>query len=1074
MQPSGEMKARSRRSWWLSISLLLALIVSLPVLAFADTAAEREFEFARGLIKLDMPDLAEDVMERLVMRRPELEDRANVTRAEAMIHRRRLSAAEEILRNLPQDSDSAQAILLALADAYFMIGERSKTREIYSDYFARYDGEPPTDPDVVRFLQQSAHKYAQMLIRDRDYKGAVDVYDLLLSVTEERAQQRQVMLEQAEIALQAAERDNLEESEREALHRKAEENFTEVLWGGMDLWFGRALTAYAQFRAARGERAAARRMLQSNVRLMRDMDEQLEELDIPVAESPLAGARSLLGRLYKDEGDLMVAPASVRHVEALGHFEQALNDFSDHWTLMERAKRREDAARQRAEEAGDVLPLTASRPTPERMRPYQDMISELEDFIDRLSDIPWAEETVERARELEGNVRKLYATVREYEYEPGISPELGIEMADDFRGRIELRQSALLLRPEQERRDDAVDYYLRSLSEYYGVFANYAGSHWSATAGEVVSQLRNTLFELTGRNVVIDIEAGQEEKIAQVYLKEGHSLFSREQYAEAIEQYLLGLNTVGDSADAMIALSNMMEAHARRDEPHTVRALTYYTAERFHDRREAAQAILRLGRHYFDRGNMEMYLYIYELFLDRFPDHERAPAVLFMLGEQQWRVEDYQGAAVYYQRIVENYPRSTQYIDALNRIGWGYFLDKDYENAITAFNDYLQEVPPGRDKAQAQLSLAEAYRQSDRPLEALEAYEELISWLGTEPNPYSATTEERRRNRELLEQARFFAGFALAHLNEPEDRIEEFREQAIERFQSFVEDYADSNFAPAAMASLGAIYFERDRPEEAAATFEQLSERYPDSEAGQNARFAMIRSLVDIQQMEKAKEVFQEMLADAERYGSGQFVRVGQLMLDHEEYAEAEQAFLEVVKTTEERNRLEPSLFGLGRAQVELGKYAEAAENLRELNRRYPRSGRFYDARFLLGRALAEQEKYGEAVDALHDVFRRASDAHLINRASLELAQIQLHRGAEDDALASFQRIVLLADPEIPEIRPVFEQAVLGSIRLFASKQDWDNVVEHSDLYMSYFALGDDAAEVRNMRSEALRRRAEG
>ncbi len=1074
MQPNGAIKAMSMKRWWLSMVWLLALIVAPAKCVFADAAIEREFEFARGLIRMDMPSLAENVMERLVMRRPETEARADVIRAEAMIHRRRLSAAEEILRNLPEDSPSAQAILLALADAYFNIGERTKTREIYSEFFAQYDGEPPTDPDVIRNLRLSAHKYVQMLIYDRDYKNAVDVYDLLLSVTEERAQQRQVLLEQAEIALQAVEDAGLEASEREALFNKAEHNFTEVLWGGMDLWFGRALTAYAQLKAARGDRREARRMLQSNIRLMRDMDEQLEKLDIPVAESPMAGARSLLGWLYLEEGQAVMAPEADRHLAALNHFERALQAFSTEWPLMMRAKLREDAARERAAAAGEAVPLTAARATTERMRPYNDMLTALEGFIDTLRDISWAEESVERARELDDKVRELFSKVREFEFEPGVPPDSGLELGDDFSGLVELRQAALLLRPENERRSDAVNYYVRALTEYYNVFANYAGSHWSTTAGEIVSQLRNTLYDLTGRNVVIELGAGQEERLAQVYIREGHGLFGREQYSQAIEQYLLGLNTAGESADALIALSNMMEAHARRNETYTVRALAHYVAERFSERSDSAQALLRIGRHYFDAGNMEMYLYLYELFLRSFPDHGRAPAVLFMLGEQQWRVESYQDAAVYYRRIVEKYPRSTQYLDALNRIGWGYFLAKDYTNAITAFNDYIEEIPPSRDRAQAKLSLAESYRQAGQPLAALEAYEELVSWLKPDPNPYSATTEERQRNRELLKQAEFFIGFALAHLNEPEDQTPEYRERAIRQFRKFIDDYPDSELAPTAMASLGAVYFERDRADEAAETFEQLSARYPDSEAGQNARFAMIRSLIDIQQMSKAKEVFQEMLADADRYSPGQFVRVGQLMLDRGEYADAESAFLQVVDATEERSHLERSFFGLGRAQVELGKYAEAVDNLQELNRRYPRSGRFFDARFLLGRALAEQEKYAEAVEALHDVFRRARDAELVNRASLELAHIQLRRGAVDDALASFQRIVLLADPAVPEVRPIFEQAVVHSIRLFMNKEDWNEVIEHSDLYMSHFTLGADASEVRNMRSEAIRRRAEG
>jgi tetratricopeptide (TPR) repeat protein len=336
-------------------------------------------------------------------------------------------------------------------------------------------------------LRESAYKYAQMLIFDQDYATAVTVYDLLLSVTEEREQSRQIMLEQSEMALKAADQPDLTDAAREALYQKAEKNFTEVLWGGMDLWFGRALTSYAQYMVLRGNRDQARRMLQSNIRLMRDMDKQLQDANIPIGESPMAGARSLLGKLYREEGEAMIAPDARRHAEALDYFERAVQYFDAEWQLMDRAKRREDAAR---EKAADGAPLTASTPTPERMRPYTDLRAALESMIDTFSQAGWNEAVTERARALEGKVRELFNTVREANFEPGISPNLGITIDEKFRGNVALQQGRLFLRSEDDRKKDAVQHLVRSLTEYYNVFADYAGSHWSTTAGEVVANCK--------------------------------------------------------------------------------------------------------------------------------------------------------------------------------------------------------------------------------------------------------------------------------------------------------------------------------------------------------------------------------------------------------------------------------------------------------------------------------------------------------------------------------------------------------------------------------------------------------
>ncbi len=1056
------------RSIIFSSLLLLATILAGPIKA--QDGIDSEFAFARGLIRLNLPDMAERAMERLVLQHPELQQRANVVRAEAMIQRRRLPAAEAILRDMPVDSTSAEAIRLALADAYFQVGERGKTREIYTAFFKRYEGETPTDPDLIRFLRESAYKYVQMLIMDQDYLGAVAVFDLLIKVSEGRDQSRQIMLEQAEIALKAADDAALSSAARESLYGKAEKNFNEVLWGGLDLWFGRALTSYAQYMVLRGDRDGARRMLQSNIRLMRDMDKQIREAGIPIAESPMAGARTLLGQLFLNEGQSMMAPEPERQAAALSYFERALSDYAAEWQLMERAKRREDAALERAREGGAIGILTA---TPERMRPYQDLLVALEQFTEILSGSAWNASVAERVRALDGTTRQLFNTVRAFDFGSGISPNLGIAIDENFRGNVAVRQGLLFLRPEEARKADAVQHYVRALTEYYNVFADYAGSHWSATASEVVARLQNILFDLTGRRVVIDTAPGQEEKVALVYIKEARAHFDREEYAQAVEKYLQGLNMAGENTEALVALSNLMESYSRLEQPFTVRMLAHYIAERFNARPEAAQALLRIGRRYFDDQNMEMYLYLYEHFLSSFPGHERAPEVLFMLGERQWMIKDYRAAAVYYQRIADTYPRSSQYLRALNRIGWGYFLAGEYDNAIKAFTTYLTEAPPSQEKAQAQLCLAESHRMLQQPVPALQAYRELIGWLEPADNPYTGSAEQRLQNQGILQQAEFFQAFCFSQLDEPADRIPQYRELAMQHYNAFVEKYPKSALAPTAMASLGAIYFERGRAAEAAQTFEALSERFPDSEAGQNARFAMIRSLIDIRQIEKAKEVFDEMLEDADRYSPGQFVRVGRLMLDRGEFAASEKAFLRVRAVTEERALLEPALFGLGAAQIELKKYADAVASLQDMIRRYPNSGRFFDARFLLGRALSEQDKYAEAIQSMHDVFSRASDAVLINRASLELAQLQLRGGQANAALASFQRIVLLGDPEHPDVRPMYEKALLGSIRLYRDVKDWGAVIENSDRYMRNFTMGAEAEQVRRWRSEALIERAQ-
>ena len=197
-------------------------------------------------------------------------------------------------------------------------------------------------------------------------------------------------------------------------------------------------------------------------------------------------------------------------------------------------------------------------------------------------------------------------------------------------------------------------------------------------------------------------------------------------------------------------------------------------------------------------------------------------------------------------------------------------------------------------------------------------------------------------------------------------------------------------------------------------------------------------------------------------------------MLDEGDNESAECAFSVVVEslkklpdTSKERSDIEQrALFGLGKAQVALGHFKEAARNIDELITRYPTSGLFYEARFLLGKAYKEMGKTDEAVEVLRDVFKRAADQNLLNRATMELARIQLAQGNVADALASCQRIVLLSNVDDPATREIYEEALIQNIRILADMGNWQETIQSCDQYITNFPSGKGIMEVRNWRAK--------
>lgn len=1061
-----------RFAGWLCV-LFLFLARQQPLRAAVDIDAE--FEFAAKLIEAKFPECAVYLAERLVKDRPEEQDRANVIRAEALISQRKLEAATQILANMAASGVKAQAIKLALADGYYQVGKLDKCTAIYSEFFNSYGDKVPTDPDLLRFFRLSAHKFAQMLARKGEASQAARVYDLVVKTVTNRGTKRQVLVEQAELLAKAAA--TAQPAAAKTLLEQADGNCSEVIWGGMDLWFGRAVTCLARTTAVRGEPEEAMKLLSANLEMLKTLDDLLEEANIPLSESPFAAARSLLGSLYRDEADLLLSAKQRRELRAVGYLEEAFGDLKGVWNIIVRTHKRDEAIVKRNDDDRSVLQGNRA----ERQKPFDEITAGLAEFdkaVREGNSESWTEGARGRVDALAKNLAALRGEVRKYPKKMGVTRRSEMTMHESFKGKRRTARALSLLGSQGARRKAAADFYIRSLRHYYNVFAGYPGSTWSSEAGEVVEMLKERLHALTGQEVQIKARDRGLRKIALVKLHEGSNLFSRKEYAKAVREYLAGLNEYPEGPESLVGLANLMECYANLNDELRVKVLAHYLAERFNERPSAPQALLRQGRYYFEKKNSVMYKAIYETYLAGFPDHHSAPTILYMLGEQHWTAEDYDGSVSYYQRLVDTYAKSGYFAKALNRIGWASYLKKDYGAAVKVFQRIVDEGRPGWQQARGKLCLADSSRLMGSFKAAVRHYRDLAKWLTAKNSAYrrdAASKDKSRELQDMLEQAVFFQAYCLSRIDSPEKRLPDYRAAAVKLYNALATRFPSSPLAPTALSSMGAVLLIDGKSEEAAKAYDELARRFPESEAGQNARFAMIKSLLDVDEIVKAKEVFAEMAADAAAYPVEHFLRTGELLLQKEEYLSALRAYRIVSAALKDVADMSPeqqamdqrALFGIGRALIATEEHEEAVTVLSDLIELYPTSGLFYEARFLIAGAYEELERADEAIEILRDIFDRARDQGMITRATVSLARLQLARGEADAALASCQRIVLLGDPNSPAVRPFYETALQMSVTLLGQAEKWKDVKENADRYISLFPSGPGINEIRKWQTRA-------
>ncbi len=895
-----------------------------------------DFAFASGLVSWGFSDFALQYAEGLLAQNPGLTDRVNMIRAEALIAARKFSEAEDIVRRLPPESNEADAIRLALANAYYASGEDDKTKSIYNEFFNRVKS-PPSNADLLRFYRDAAYRYATMLEESGDFPAALSAYERALATKPERDVERRIKTERSQVLLKLAQRNH--ENKRDDFAYRTRQAIDDIQWGGVDLWFGQSIITLANVELIYNDINKAQEVLDDNMDILDQIEALLEENNMPLSLSPMAGARFLAGEM----------------------------------------------ARRAAEQA---------------------------------------------------------------------------ERNND--------------------KDQALKDYAAALNEFYNVFVQYGDSDYGPQAGVQAQAVKDILETRFGRTIKIDLgeRAGE---AAETAVRLGDTLYRERKYDEAAAAYLRAANQFPEQAPVIRSFANLLLSYAHLDRSLMVKAVAAYVGERFAGQTDAANALLATSKFYVDKGRSDMFGALYDIFLDAHPAHERAGTVLFYLATQRKKAGDEKGAAAYLSRIIENYPQDQYYPAALNQVAWSYFQAGDIETAITFFQRLIEETNPGIEQAQARFSLADALTRLDRLNEAAAEFSGLIKELGRGDQAYESTEKDRASSLALQEKSSYQLALCLARMDEPADRIPAYRQQAIKAYELFVSKFGSSDLASRALNGMGTVQLELKRFEDATATFDRLARDYPNSEEGKNALFSLARAAMEIGEFDQGVTAFNRMMSQSARYQPEEFIRLGMMMGDAGYAKEAIAAFSEVQKKVEQlpaagqeakRPLLERALFGGAQAYYKAKRYEEAIQTAQELLTRYPQSGLFYEAKFIECEAYRELGRNQEAVASLNDVINFATDSSLINRATVTLAGIQRNHGELTEALASYQRLALLADRNNPESLPLIESAFLASVEIASELQRYQDVIANADDYVELFPQGQHIETIRAKRREAIQQSA--
>jgi tetratricopeptide (TPR) repeat protein len=644
-----------------------------------------------------------------------------------------------------------------------------------------------------------------------------------------------------------------------------------------------------------------------------------------------------------------------------------------------------------------------------------------------------------------------------------------------------------------------------AIQHFLNVFIRYPNTKWAADAGARFEETRQILEKQLGHRVKIDVDPGQWRKVEDAQINNAKALFNQQQWAEASEQYLTIFSRFPQSGNTVGVLADTAMCYIELEDDLYADVIIHYIAERFGANPAQAVAagnyVLSFASMYGERGRPARKEQVTEVFFNNFSAHPLTARMLMARGDKLLKADDIEGAMPYYTRVADEHARSPVSYQAMSRIATCYERLGDTTNAIAMLDAYtdrlIKESRLGHELIYGLYRKGTLYRQtglSGLPA-AVRCYNDIQQRLAEAPDLYQKNPEEAGKNQELLDAAMFYKAVCYAKAPPPKDKPEDtYQQLALKAFLELAASRPDSSRAPSALSQAGTLLTVLGRTEDAQKAFSQLKQKYPDSNEARNVDFLLGMSLLELDRRNEAVRVFKQMFASGGTYSDAQILKAGNELFNAGEYEIAIQAFDRLLAgaSDKDRARVEPSLSGKGRALVRLGRFAEGADVLEDLFKRFPKTSFTVEASYERSKAYAELgaleadadkrfDRFNQAISAMKKVIKYDDSVSRRGAVTVEVGKIlELKAKAEskhgspedattmrDDAIATYQGMILFEDAGNPQLRPYIDEAYHRCLNLFKESERWQDLFDDAEQYLKTFPQGKHVLDARQWRSQA-------
>lgn len=265
-----------------------------------DPALEAEIAYVEALVSNGYPDFAEPVIEATKKKWPEADARFFAIEVDSLIALGKMEEAEKRIAALPERKGPKYwGARLRLANNYSARNRKDECKEIYEGFFKAYAN--PTK-DVIAFYLEACYQWGQILVNDKKYAEATEVYEKLLKQKLSTAQWCMMACETADLYIRLA----TEEKDKKkvpAIVANAERLADGVLsHPDQPVYFGRGVAMKAHARLLAGQIQEAQDIIEEFLPQLMELNDNIIAFDPDGLKglrkmSPLPQCRYLLAEM---------------------------------------------------------------------------------------------------------------------------------------------------------------------------------------------------------------------------------------------------------------------------------------------------------------------------------------------------------------------------------------------------------------------------------------------------------------------------------------------------------------------------------------------------------------------------------------------------------------------------------------------------------------------------------------------------------------------------------------------------------------------------------------------------------